>query len=199
MLLFLMTQMHLNDDNLYFIFTDVTELFTLYFRLLFFILVQLTTWYFFYQVFSFVRPALYTKEFKLFNFIFTSSTFFWFFTVLFSSYVLIPFGWKFFLSFQVSKSFYFEAQISKYFDFYFNAYYFCLTYFQFFSLLFLILADIKKNYIYIKRYRKFYYYIFLLFSTCVTPPDIVSQLVTTFFFIISYEFLILLLTFYCFK
>ena len=194
-LLFLVTQMHLSDENLYFIFTDVTELFSVYFRLVFFISIQVVLWHFFYHMFSFLRPALYYQEFKFVSFFFKSVTFSWVLAGLLSSYILIPFGWNFFLSFQVHQGFYFEARITEYLNFYNNAYFLCLLYCQLLSLLFFFLVDVQENYLYVKKYRKLYYYVFLLFSTFITPPDLVSQLITTFFVIIAYEFILLLLIF----
>lgn len=186
-LLFLITQMHLNDETLYFIFTDVTELFSIYFKLVFFFSVQVTIWYLFFHLFSFLSTALYFKEFNFLSFLFSSGTFFWFFSSLLSSYILVPFGWNFFLSFQFQHGFYFEARISEYFDFYNNVYFICLIYCQLITLLFLFLADIQQNYIYVKKYRKFYYYLFLLFSTFLTPPDLISQIFTTFLIILISE------------
>ena len=190
-LLFLVTQMHLNDENLYFIFTDVTELFSVYFRLVFFFSVQATLWYFFYYLFSFLSTALYFYEFKFISFLWSSGTFFFVLSSLLSSYIIIPFSWNFFLSFQSQQGFYFEARISEYFDFYNNAYILCLIYCQLFTFLFLFLAEIQHNYFYIKKYRKLYYYMFLIFATLMTPPDLISQIVTTFLVITIYEIILL--------
>jgi sec-independent protein translocase protein TatC len=198
-LLFLLTQMHLSDENLYFIFTDVTELFVIYIRLVFFFSIQLTIWYGLYQIFSFVRPALYPREFKFIKFFFYNAIFFWVLTGLLTSYILVPFGWNFFLGFQTYKGLYFEARLSEYFSFYLNVYFLCLIYCQLLSLMFFFLADIQRNYLYVRKYRKLYYYIFLLFSTCVTPPDLVSQLFTTTFVVIFYEVMLLLKLFSSFS
>lgn len=197
-LLFLVTQMHLNDKNSYFIFTDVTELFSVYFRLIRFLVTQTVAWYMIYHVFSFIRPALYFQEFKIVNFLFLGTTLFSLVAVFFSSYILIPFGWSFFLSFQSHQKFYFEARISEYFNFYTNIYFLALTYCQLFTLLFVFLTDIKHNYVYIKKYRKLYYYLFLVFSTMVTPPDLFSQLFTTLLLIVLYEVTLLFVMFHFF-
>ena len=190
-LLFLVTQMHLNDESLYFIFTDVTELFSVYFKLVFFFSVQITLWYFFYHLFFFLSIALYSYEFKFISFLWKSGTFFYVLSSLLSSYIIIPFGWNFFLSFQSQQGFYFEARVNEYFDFYSNVYILCLIYCQLFTLLFFFLAEIQHNYFYIKKYRKFYYYIFLIFATLMTPPDLISQIVTTLFVITMYEIVLL--------
>lgn len=198
-LLFLVTYMHLNNENLYFIFTDVTELFSAYFKLIFFVSSQPAFWYLLYQTTTFLVPALYFQEFKLLKFLLVNSMLFWILTGLLSSYILVPFGWKFFLAFQTSEGFYFEAQLGQYLKFYIHIYYLCLLYSQLFSTFFFFLIDVKKNYAYVKKYRKFYYYIFLLFSTFVTPPDLVSQVLSTSFIIFSYEITVLLLMFSIFR
>lgn len=194
-LLFLVTQMHLKDENLYFIFTDVTELLSVYLKVIIFFSIQVSVWYFFYHLLSFLATALYFHEFKSASFLLISGTFFWFFSILLSSYIIIPFGWNFFLSFQFQQGFYFEARISDYFNFYSNAYILCLIYCQLFTFLFIFLADIQQNYYYIKNYRKMYYYVFLIFATLMTPPDLISQVFTTFFLIVIYEIVLLLAIF----
>lgn len=191
-LLFLLTQMHINDENLYFIFTDVTELASVYFRLIFFITVQTTIWYSVFHIFSFLATALYPQEFKFIKFLLKGGTFFWFFSCLLSSYILIPFGWRFFLSFQYPSDFYFEARISEYLNFYNNAYVMCVVYFQSLTLFFVFLLDIQYSHLYIRRYRKLYYYAFLIFATLITPPDLISQTFATFFAVLAYESLLLL-------
>lgn len=190
-LLFLMTQMHLDDKNLYFIFTNVTELFSIYLQIVLFFTVQVTIWYFLYHLIFFLSTALYIYEFKFISFVFVSGTFFWFLSALLSSYVIIPFSWNFFLSFQFQEGFYFEARINDYFKFYTHAYVLCLIYSQLFILLFVFLVDVNQNYFYIKKYRKLYYYVFLIFATLMTPPDLISQAFTTFFLIIIYEMFLL--------
>lgn len=195
MLLFLVTQTHLNNDNFYFIFTDVTELFHTYIELILFLSVQITVWYLIYHTFFFLSTALYMQEFNFLNFVLKSGTFFWLFSSILATYILIPFGWSFFLSFQSQQGFYFEARISEYFKFYSSVYTLCLVYCQSFTLLFLFLNDIRRNKFYIKKYRKLYYYTFLIFSTVLTPPDLISQLFTTFLMISIYEIVLLCLIF----
>lgn len=194
-LLFLVTQMHINEENLYFIFTDVTELFSAYLKIILFFSFQLTLWYLFYHFLSFLSTAFYLQEFKFTSFLFYSGTLFWFLSIIFSSYVAIPFGWNFFLSFQLQQNFYFEARISEYLKFYNNTYFVCLIYYQILAILFVFLIDIKQNYSYIKKYRKFYYYLFLIISTLITPPDLISQILTTISLILIYEIILLFLLF----
>jgi len=194
-LLFLVTQMHVKEENLYFIFTDVTELFSVYLKIILFFSFQITLWYLLYHLFSFLSTAFYFQEYKLTSFLFYSGTLFWFLSIFFSSFVVIPFGWNFFLSFQLQQSFYFEARISEYLKFYNNTYFVCLIYCQFLTVFFVFLTDINKNYLYVKKYRKFYYYLFLIISTLITPPDMISQVLTTISLTLVYEIILLFLFF----
>ena len=194
-LLFLATQMHLNDENLYFIFTDVTEIFSVYFRVVFFFSIPIILWYVFHHLFSFLSTALYFYEYRLISFLWVSGTFFLVLSFFLSSYIIIPFGWNFFLSFQLQEGFYFEARIGEYFSFYTQIYVLCIIYCQLFTVLFIFLVEIQRNYFYVKKYRKSYYYIFLIFATLMTPPDIISQITTTIFIVAIYEMVLLLLFF----
>ena len=192
-LLFLFTQMHLADNDLYFIFTDVTELFYIYFKLILFISGQITLWYLIYHVFSFISIALYFKEFKFLAFLFKSGTFFWLFSCILTSFVLLPISWNFFLTFQTLQGVYFEARITEYLAFYSNIYFATVVYCQFFTLIFLVLSDVQAKGNYIKKYRKLYYYFFLIFSTLLTPPDLLSQLLTTSVVVLTYEVVLFVL------
>lgn len=197
-LLFLVTQMQLNDENLYFIFTDVTELFSVYFKIVFFFSVHITLWYFFYHIFFFATTALYFYEFKFLNLLWINGTLFWFLSILVTSCIIIPFGWSFFLSYHFQDGFYFEARVSDYFKFYRDVYVVCLIYCQLSVLLFVFLADSQQNYFYIRKYRKIYYYVFLIIATFMTPPDIISQIFTTFFLITVYEVVLVFSIFRCY-
>lgn len=190
-LLFLITQMHLNNENLYFIFNDVTELFSIHFKLIFFVLVQVTVWYLFYHFFSFLRPAFYPQEFKLANFFFNMITFLLLASGLLSGCILIPVSWDFFISFHKQQNFYFEAGVSEYFNFYKSIYFLSLTYCELFILIIFLLLNIKQNHSYIKKYRKLHYYLFFVFSMFLAPPDLWSQLITSFFVGAIYEIVLL--------
>ena len=165
----------LNSDRFYFIFTNVTEIFSVYLTIISFISVQVILWYLFYHILIFIVPALFKTEFKLVNFFFKILTFFLFFSFLLSNYILIPLTWQFFLSFKplfFAKSVHFEARLSEYLTFYTTVYYFCLIYCQIFSVLVFFLSDVyfKNSLIKIKKFRKVYYYIFVIFATTVSPP-----------------------------
>lgn len=196
-LLFLVIQAHLSTDNIsfYFIFMNVTELFSVYLQLVFFFVLQTVLGYLFYHIFVFLSPAFFFYEYKYVNFFIKSSAFSLLFSVFLSNYYLIPFSWNFFLGFQSIQPFYFEARLNEYLAFYMNIYFLCLIYCQYSIVLFVFIVDINVNYLYIKKVRKLYYYMFLLFSTLVTPPDVFSQVFITLIMIGVYEIFLLLLIF----
>ena len=154
-LLFLLVQSKweiTNDKSsvYYFIFTDVTEIFSVYVQLILFITFQLLVLFSIYHSFIFFIPALFKKEYEYFKVIIMVIFFTWFFSVLISNYYIIPFSWDFFLSFQnfiTDKSFniHFEAKLSEYFAFYISFYYICFFYLQFSVVIFFVSSILIKN------------------------------------------------------
>jgi Sec-independent protein secretion pathway component TatC len=104
----------------------------------------------------------------------------------------------FFLSFQQDEnatqsiSFFFEAKIVEYFNYFTSSYYVCLVNCQFLALLTLLLTNISEKLNKIKTFRKLFYFVFVIFSTLTTPPDIISQVILSLTLILVYEILIFL-------
>lgn len=179
----------------YFISTSVTDIFSIYLKLVYFMTIQISFVLLVYHCFIFINNALFKQEYYFFVNFLKLSLFFWFFNIFLSSYILIPLSWDFFFSFQslIANKFislYFEPKINEYFDFCFYLYYICLFYCQVFTVLFFLAIYYSQSEKVIKKWRKFYYYSFLIFSTLVTPPDIFSQLLICFSLICFYEFLV---------
>jgi len=202
-LLFLITQPerftnnNVYYSNFYFIFTDVTEILTIYIKLITFLGYQLLLIFIIYHCFVFFTPAMFKSEYLfLFSFLkiimiicFVSVTVF--------NFLLIPITWEFFYSFQelISSKFinlHFEAKLIEYLDFYVFTYYFCVIYFQIFFIFFLFFRYVINNTKIIKKFRKIYYYFFVIFSSFISPPDLLSQFFISFLLITMYEILIFL-------
>lgn len=181
-----------NSIQFYFIFTDITEIFSLYIKLIFFISFQIIVIVIFYHIFIFFSPAFFESEYNFFKRLIKTVLFIWFITTLLAHFILIPLTWNFFSSFQeliLNKAFniYFEAKLSEYFYFYVSLYYLCHLYFQIFFLLFFFLSYTQINIRVIKKFRKLWYFGFVIFSTLISPPDIFSQILISILFIIFYE------------
>lgn len=190
---------NINYTFYYFIFTNVTEIFSVYVDLIIFLSFQITAFYFLYHCFSFFVPAFFQIEY-LYSKVFMKIIFCcWILSISLASYVIIPLTWNFFLGFQeliTNNSFniHFEAKLGEYFSFCMSLYYICGFYFQVFILLLLMLNSININ-SNIKKFRKLYYFGFVVFSTLISPPDIISQLLISLFLIFLYEVVLFLFVF----
>jgi len=180
---------------LYFIFTDIKEIFSVYLTLIFFLGNQVLAFYSIFHVLSFVSLGLYRSEYQYLKLVFYTSFFFWFFFLIIFNKVLFPLSLNFFLSFQSLTSFssfhfHFEAKLSEYLKFFITFYYICAYYCQIFVFLVFFLDYANTNLKLIRRFRKLFYYLFIFFSTLVTPPDVSSQILFSLCLIFIYEVLV---------
>jgi Sec-independent protein secretion pathway component TatC len=187
-------------DTFYFIFTDATEIFSVYIKLITFLCVQISSNFFFYHIFIFFSFALYRKEYLFLKRLYKIFFFSWVLSFFITSNLLIPLTWLFFLSFQDlivlnnSVQIHFEAKIIEYFNFYTYFYYVCVFYLQSISIFFFMLNHINSSLRNIKKFRKFYYLCFVFFSTLISP-DVLVQLLLSLFFVLKYEFFVLFFIF----
>ena len=185
-----------NIDLPYFIFTNVDEIFCVYLRLVVFIANQITILMILYHSLMFLTLGLYHSEYKQIKSMTVIFIVTWLCSVVLLKKFIIPFSWSFFLSFQITDdylqpaSFFFEAKIIDYFNYFTNFYYICMVNGQLLALLVLLLNNISKRIGTIKTFRKLFYLIFIIFSTITTPPDIFSQILVSFILIVIYELVI---------
>ena len=181
----------------YFIFTDVTEIFSIYLTLTFFITKQVILVCFLYHFLVFSIPALRYVEHKAAMLVFK----FFVSTLILSNfityYLILPVSWNFFLSFQGLSQLkfidlYFEAKIQEYISFYISLYNTVFFNFQVFMFLLLFLGfNNNKSVEFIKNFRKLSYFFLLLLSTLLSPPDVFSQLIFSLISVLFYEFSVL--------
>lgn len=178
----------------YFIFTDVTEILSIYLDLLKFLTLQIFFSFIIYHFFIFISSALFQFEYKKLKLHLKNFLYAWLSSAFISSYYLIPSTWNFFLSFQSLHSNYsfnlhFEAKLSEYISLYISFYYIFGFYVEFFIFILMILTSLKFYSNYLKKFRKFLYYCFIILSTSITPPEVTSQCLISLITIIIYEFL----------
>ena len=184
-----------SKTNPYFIFSDITDIFSISVILSCFVSNQICFFLFLYHFLVFLSPGLYSKEYYNFFNILKISFVYWIIAILFLNYVLFPSIWIFYLNFQEqinlsSIEIFFEANIKEYFIHYINLYYFCVINFQ---LSFLVLFVSTKFFItpkQVKNTRKLFYFVLFVLSSVVSPLDIFSQLLLTICSIFLYEFAI---------
>lgn len=186
-----------NSDFFYFIYTNISDIFSTYLRLIFFIGHQIFLIYLLYHVLIFFSLGLYNFEYKYLKLIFLTGFFFWSFSIIIFYKILLYFSWEFFLSFQNSLiknqtiNFYLESKINESLEFFIT---FCkLSNFccQIFTILIIFLDFTKINLNVVKIFRKIFYFSFIFFATLISPPEIFSQFLISFFIIFLYEFLLI--------
>ena len=149
-----------------------------------------------YHGLMFFTLGLYSSEYKQLKSILKIFVITWLCSIVLLKKVVVPFSWSFFLSFQETNnhfqpaSFFFEARILEYFDYFTNFYYICLANCQLLALSILFLNNMSEKIGTIKTFRKLFYLVFILFSTITTPPDIFSQIFMSLNLIMIYELLI---------
>jgi len=180
------------QNSLYFIFTNLTDIFSTYLKLIHFVGNQFLLVFSLYHLFVFLTPGLYFFEYKRYAKLFKTSLILWFFSIFILNTYILPLSWNFFLSFQTSinhsaLTFYLEAKIIEYIDLYINLYYVCCLNFQLFILLIIFLSYIKESLDSVKTLRRFFYFGFFLIATFLTPPDVFSQILVGISAIAAFE------------
>ena len=176
---------------LYFIFTNITEIFSIYIKLVNFIANQILIIYFLYHLLFFLAPGLYFFEYKYLFKVFALGIIFWLFSIYILNKIFLTTCWSFFLSFQnLNNNFYFEAKLYDYLNFYLTLYYICNINCQIFMILIFFLSSLNGNLNKIKQVRKIFYLFFICFATIVTPPDIISQIILLVSMLCIFELLV---------
>jgi sec-independent protein translocase protein TatC len=177
----------------YFIFTDVTEILTVYLKLITFLSYQISAIFFFYHCFVFIIPALYNLEYFYLRLTLKIISSNYLIFIVLSNYFILPIALNFFLSFQKTNilCFHLEAKLAEYISFYIFFYYNSIIYLHFFTLIFLIFnfADIKIKSI--KKFRKLCHYFLLISVTLISSPEIITQIILFLVFLFFYELLII--------
>lgn len=194
-LLYVFIKLSLNPNYtnlLYFLTTDVTEVFIVYINLSYFIANQTIILFLGYQLFVFLSMGLYRFEYTYFKTILVVIALYWISFVFMLNILIFPASWFFFLEFQEFLSvqnltFYFEAKLNEYVTFYKSVYYLCNTIFQITVVFFIFLDLFKANLLILNKFRKVFYFVFFCFATFITPPDVAYQLLTSICIIIIYE------------
>jgi len=183
------------DNSFYFIATNITDIFYTYLTLSYLTAFQLTIFFLFYQMLTFLSPALYPLEKSMLKRVLYLSFVFWLVSVQMLTSLVLPLTWSFFLSFQdTSKdvlNIFLETRINEYLTLYVFIYWVVVFVGQFFLSFFLALNSFNKKLEFIKNSRKPMYFFFFGFATLLTPPDVVSQLLLVFCFGVVYELMII--------
>lgn len=182
-----------NDIHLlFFLTTDVAEVFVAYIQLSFFIANQMTIICLGCHCFLFFSTGLYIFEYVYFKTIIIIVILYWLLFIFVLNNYIFPTSWYFFFKFQEYLSFqnltfYFEAKLNEYLIFYKSLHSFGTIICQIIVVFCIILDLFKTNLLIVKKLRKLFYLIFFLVSTVLTPPEIIYQLISSICIIIIYE------------
>lgn len=180
----------------HFILTEITEIFNVYFYLIFFFSNQIFFLKVGYHILMFLSKSVSKKEgFFLVN-SFKIIVIFWVISFVFLNIFILPLTWDFFFSFYKdthlnSLTLFFELRLIEYVKFYFSLYYTSFFIGQFLALIFLVFKSGITSVILVRKYRKLFYLVIVSLSTVLSPPDIFYQLFISFLIIIFFEFFIL--------
>jgi len=185
----------LNNHNLlYFLTTDVAEVFIAYIHLSSYIANQITLIFICCQFIFFVSTGLYIFEYTYITTVTSVSIIGWAMLIFVLNSYIFPISWDFFFKFQnylssQNLAVYFEVKLSEYLIFYKSLYYLCNLIYQIMIFFFIILDLFKTNLLIVKKLRKIFYFVFFLLSTLLTPPEIIYQILVSICIIIIYELL----------
>lgn len=163
------------------IYTGLTEAFVTYLKLAFFGGFIITFPFILWQFWLFISPGLYVQERKIiWPFLFTSPLLFLMGASL-AYYVVCPWAWQFFLSFEMPASstglsLELEARMSEYLSLMLKL---ILAFGLCFQLPLLVLGFFKVGIINLeslRRQRKYAFLIIVIVAAIITPPDLISPL-----------------------
>lgn len=179
----------------YFIFTNMTDILLLYFKIALIFSFIFTIPILFLELWFFLIEGLYTYEKNFLIFLFVVGFLFLVFVNLFLYKYFIPFIWFFLTNFELNSSnslfgLYYEARITDYVDFMFYIFFIfsCFLQFPILMIIFLYFGILNVNFF--VKFRKFFYIFFVILGGLLTPPDIFSQLIIFFFVVILYEIIL---------
>ena len=190
-----------NEDNLlYFLTTDVAEIFLAYVQLSYYTANQITIIFVCWQLFLFLSAGLYRYESAYLKTIITITVVSRIMCIFTLNNLIFPISWNFFLKFQEYLSFqnftfYFEVKLNEYLNFYTSVYYLCNSIFQIGVLFFLFLDLFRTNLYMIKKLRKVSYFSFFIFATFLSPPEVFYQSAISICIILIYELIVFYMIF----
>ncbi|RRJ92605.1 twin-arginine translocase subunit TatC [Flavobacterium macacae] len=139
------------------------------------------------ELWKFIRPALYDKERKGAKlFIFISSVLF-FVGVLFGYYIITPLSINFLANYQVSAQIHNDIDLDSYISLIRSTTLSCGLVFELPVIMFFLSKLGLVTPTFLRTYRKYAIVIILILAAIVTPPDVVSQITVSIPLLILYE------------
>jgi sec-independent protein translocase protein TatC len=148
--------------------------------------------YILWELWKFIRPALYETEKKNAKlFIFIASILF-FIGVLFGYFVIVPMSVNFFATFSISSVIKNEFNIDSYISLIKTSVIACGLFFELPIIIYFLTKLGLVTPMFLRKYWRYAVIIILIVAAIVTPPDVVSQIIVTVPMLLIYEISILL-------
>jgi sec-independent protein translocase protein TatC len=144
--------------------------------------------YFFYEIWRFVKPALYVKELKTAKGAVLFISMLFFIGVLFGYFIICPMSVNFLYNYQVTEIAINNIQLMSYVSLIASI---CLAAGVMFELPVIVLFFSKIGLLtpaFLKKYRRHAIIVILIVAAIITPPDVFSQILVTVPLIALYEF-----------
>uniref|UniRef100_UPI004049DE9D twin-arginine translocase subunit TatC n=1 Tax=Flavobacterium sp. TaxID=239 RepID=UPI004049DE9D len=148
--------------------------------------------YILWEVWKFIKPALYDNEKKNALWFIIISSFLFFLGVLFGYFVIVPLSVFFFGTFQVSAEVINEFNLESYVGLIKTSVIACGVLFELPIVIYFLSKLGLVTPAFLRKYRKYTLIIVLILAAIITPPDIISQIIVTIPIMILYEISILI-------
>ncbi|HEU0137477.1 MAG TPA: twin-arginine translocase subunit TatC [Flavobacterium sp.] len=143
--------------------------------------------YILWELWRFIRPALYEKERKNAQLFISMASVLFFIGVLFGYYLIIPMSVHFFATFTVSAVIQNEFNLSSYMGMMKTSVLACGLLFELPIIIFFLSKLGLVTPTFLRTYRRHALVIILIAAAIVTPPDVISQIIVTIPLMVIYE------------
>jgi sec-independent protein translocase protein TatC len=143
--------------------------------------------YFFYQLWSFVRPGLKLNEISATKGIVFYVSLLFFSGIIFGYFVVAPLSVQFFGSYQISKEIQNNFTVSSYMGTIFSTIFYTGLLFLLPIVSYLLTRIGLITPAFLRKYRKHAIVAVLILAAIITPPDVVSQIIVSIPIVILYE------------
>lgn len=143
--------------------------------------------YILWEVWKFIRPALYTNERKYAKWFILSTSLLFFLGVAFGYFILVPLSINFLTNLQISSEIKNQIDINSYISTVKTTSLATGLIFELPIIIFFLAQLGLVTDAFLKDYRKYAYVLILIVAAIVTPPDVVSQIIVSIPMILLYE------------
>jgi hypothetical protein len=181
-----------NNFKFYFVFTNIVELFLMYYKLIKFCSFQILIYYLTYHSFNFLMLAFRKTEFLYIKYFLNSLIFIWLTINILYNFYFFPVIFTYFSNLHNlfnKNTLFFEIKLNEHIKIYMNVFYVMFFSFNFLFLNFLVLKEINLNLL-IKTRKLIYYFFSFILILILNLFESLFQLYFILKFIIMFELLI---------